>query len=94
MLGWIHTDETLSLVPDYRPPLPPRAEAFIQSVPWEDDGRFMCANLRWVRTGFGRCPSCSNPVKYKYKFAHDYFSSPTDTRSFDTRFGTTAFCCM
>eukprot|EP00959_Pyramimonas_sp_CCMP1952_P045575 952324-Pyramimonas_sp.AAC.1 len=47
MPGWIHTDETLSLVPDHRPPLPPGTEAFVQSVPWEDDGRFLCANLHW-----------------------------------------------
>eukprot|EP00959_Pyramimonas_sp_CCMP1952_P450322 9428848-Pyramimonas_sp.AAC.2 len=23
VLGWIHTDETLSLIPDHMPPLPP-----------------------------------------------------------------------
>eukprot|EP00959_Pyramimonas_sp_CCMP1952_P058577 1223180-Pyramimonas_sp.AAC.1 len=33
-----------------------------QSVPWEDDGRFLCANLQWVRTGLGRCPSRGNPL--------------------------------
>eukprot|EP00959_Pyramimonas_sp_CCMP1952_P149969 3138170-Pyramimonas_sp.AAC.1 len=72
MPGWIRTDETLSLVPDRQPPFPPDAEAFVQSVPWEDDGRFLCANLHWVRTGFGHCPSCNNPIKYNYNVAHDY----------------------
>eukprot|EP00959_Pyramimonas_sp_CCMP1952_P374093 7834524-Pyramimonas_sp.AAC.1 len=48
MPGWIHTDETLSLVPDHMPPLPPEAEAFVQSVPWGGDGRFLCANLQCV----------------------------------------------
>eukprot|EP00959_Pyramimonas_sp_CCMP1952_P046766 976950-Pyramimonas_sp.AAC.1 len=57
MLGWIHTGETLSLVPDHKPSLPPEAEACVQSVPWEDGDRFLCANLHWVRTGFGHCPS-------------------------------------
>eukprot|EP00959_Pyramimonas_sp_CCMP1952_P345182 7228969-Pyramimonas_sp.AAC.1 len=61
MLVWIQTDETVTLRPDFRH-RSDRAEAFIRSVPWDDDGRFLCADLRWVRTGFGRCPLCSNPV--------------------------------
>eukprot|EP00959_Pyramimonas_sp_CCMP1952_P053941 1128112-Pyramimonas_sp.AAC.1 len=65
MLGWVHTDEILTLRPKFRH-WSDRADAFIQSVPWDDDGRFLCAGLRWVRTGFGRCPSCNNPVKYMY----------------------------
>eukprot|EP00959_Pyramimonas_sp_CCMP1952_P247006 5162605-Pyramimonas_sp.AAC.1 len=47
MLGWIHTDETLSLIPGHMPQLRPEAPAFIQSVPWWGDGRFLCANLHW-----------------------------------------------
>eukprot|EP00959_Pyramimonas_sp_CCMP1952_P274932 5747345-Pyramimonas_sp.AAC.1 len=46
-LGWIHTDETLSLIPGHMPQLPPEATAFVQSVPWGGDGRFLCANLHW-----------------------------------------------
>eukprot|EP00959_Pyramimonas_sp_CCMP1952_P410416 8601011-Pyramimonas_sp.AAC.1 len=52
MLGWIHADETVTLRPDFRH-WSDRADAFIQSVPWDDDGRFLCAGLHWVRTGFG-----------------------------------------
>eukprot|EP00959_Pyramimonas_sp_CCMP1952_P033203 696537-Pyramimonas_sp.AAC.1 len=63
MFGWIYTDETLTLLPEYRHTLPGRADAFIQFVPWEDDGRFLCAGLHWVRPGFGRCPSCNKTVK-------------------------------
>eukprot|EP00959_Pyramimonas_sp_CCMP1952_P354368 7423701-Pyramimonas_sp.AAC.1 len=72
IIVWSHTDETLTLHPDVRHIWLERADAFIQSVPWEDDGRFLCAELHWVRTGFDRCPSCDNPVKYKYVVAHDY----------------------
>eukprot|EP00959_Pyramimonas_sp_CCMP1952_P453880 9469016-Pyramimonas_sp.AAC.1 len=37
MLGWIHADETVTLRPDFRH-WSDRADAFIQSVPWDDDG--------------------------------------------------------
>eukprot|EP00959_Pyramimonas_sp_CCMP1952_P087792 1836982-Pyramimonas_sp.AAC.1 len=46
MLGWIHTDETVTLLPDFRE-WPDRADEFIRSVPWDDDGRFLCAELHW-----------------------------------------------
>eukprot|EP00959_Pyramimonas_sp_CCMP1952_P297921 6231950-Pyramimonas_sp.AAC.1 len=72
MLGWIHTDETLSLIPGHMPQLSPEAQALVQSVPWRDDGRFLCANYHWVRTGFGHCPSCGNPINYKRRVTHDY----------------------
>eukprot|EP00959_Pyramimonas_sp_CCMP1952_P248614 5196797-Pyramimonas_sp.AAC.1 len=62
MLGWIHADETATLRPDFRH-WSDRADAFIRSVPSDDDGRFLCAGLHCVRTGFGRCPSCSSPVR-------------------------------
>eukprot|EP00959_Pyramimonas_sp_CCMP1952_P422568 8851948-Pyramimonas_sp.AAC.1 len=38
MLGWIHTDETLSLIQNYVPTLPSEAAACVQTVPWEDGG--------------------------------------------------------
>eukprot|EP00959_Pyramimonas_sp_CCMP1952_P018291 387493-Pyramimonas_sp.AAC.1 len=37
-----------------------------------DDGRFLCPQLHWVRTGFGRCPHCTNAAKYTYMVAHNY----------------------
>eukprot|EP00959_Pyramimonas_sp_CCMP1952_P021561 454530-Pyramimonas_sp.AAC.1 len=72
MLGWIHTDETLSLIQDHVPQLLPEVQALIQSVPWRDDGRFLCATYDWVRADFGHCPSCSNPINYKRRVTHDY----------------------
>eukprot|EP00959_Pyramimonas_sp_CCMP1952_P149378 3125731-Pyramimonas_sp.AAC.1 len=56
MLGRIHTDETLSSIQGHMPPLPPAAQEVVQSVPWKDNGRLLCASLHWVRTGFGHCP--------------------------------------
>eukprot|EP00959_Pyramimonas_sp_CCMP1952_P232153 4851701-Pyramimonas_sp.AAC.1 len=79
MLGWVHADETATLRPDYRN-WPDRADAFIRSVPWDDDGRFLCVDLHWVRTGFGRCPFCSNPVRYKYMVAHNYLLQSFQSR--------------
>eukprot|EP00959_Pyramimonas_sp_CCMP1952_P307523 6436864-Pyramimonas_sp.AAC.1 len=38
MVAWIHTDETLSLVPNRRPQLSPEAQERVLSAPWEDDG--------------------------------------------------------
>eukprot|EP00959_Pyramimonas_sp_CCMP1952_P439788 9207236-Pyramimonas_sp.AAC.1 len=61
MLGWIHADETVTLRPGFRD-WPDRADEFIRSVPWDDDGQFLCAELHSVRTGFGRCPLCNNAV--------------------------------
>eukprot|EP00959_Pyramimonas_sp_CCMP1952_P435288 9114857-Pyramimonas_sp.AAC.2 len=71
MIGWIHTDETLSLVPTHRPQLPPEVQERVQSVPWIDDGRFLCSQFHWVRTGFGHCPFCNSPINYKYRVSHD-----------------------
>ena len=75
MLGWIHTDETVEPVPNYLQ-LNDIQTDFLSSVPWTDDGRFFCPNLHWVRTGFARCPYCSQRVHYNFRFAHAYLEYP------------------
>eukprot|EP00959_Pyramimonas_sp_CCMP1952_P438294 9175625-Pyramimonas_sp.AAC.1 len=94
MLGWIHTDETLSLIPGHMPQLSPEAQALVQSVPWKDDGRLLCANFHWVRTVFGHCPSCSNPIDYKRRAARDYLFQTWKDKLPRVPLRETAFRCV
>eukprot|EP00959_Pyramimonas_sp_CCMP1952_P173205 3619360-Pyramimonas_sp.AAC.1 len=72
MLACIRTDEMVTLRPEFKD-WPERAAEFLGSVPWTDDGRFLCPQLHWVRAGFGRCPFCTHAVKYKHMVAHNYW---------------------
>ena len=73
MLGWIHTDEDVEPIPNWGN-FSQQDLDFHRTVPWRDDGRFLCPYKHWVRTGFSHCPICNCSVRYKHNVADAYMS--------------------
>eukprot|EP00959_Pyramimonas_sp_CCMP1952_P363248 7606869-Pyramimonas_sp.AAC.1 len=50
VIAWVHTDESLIIDWNHRPILETAIQDRILSIPWDDDGRFLCCRYRWART--------------------------------------------
>ena len=83
MLGWVHSDESVSAQAGYTD----AQQELIAAVPWEDDGRYLCAGrLCWVRAGFRACPACNTPVRIRYKVQANYMGDDGQSEELRRKF--------